>query len=166
MDPDRMDGVSLAPEELEQFVSQLAASPEHWQHLIRHSSEARHYELIWDDEDVNAWLICWSPGQDTGFHDHEDSSAGIAVVAGRVQEQRLRLGSPPQCHELAAGAIRSVPPDAIHRVLHAGEEPAVTIHAYSPPLRRTGAYRVGPDGALLRTAQASEIELRVLSALS
>ena len=49
---------------------------------------------------------------------------------------------------------------AIHRVLHAGDGPAVTIHAYSPPLRRTGAYRIGPDGVLERESQSFEVELR------
>jgi hypothetical protein len=52
-----------------------------------------------------------------------------------------------------------VPPSAIHRVLHAGSAPAVTIHAYSPPLRRTGAYWIGPSGELERTAQSFEQEL-------
>ena len=54
----------------------------------------------------------------------------------------------------------TVPPAAIHRVLHAGDRPAVTIHAYSPPLTRTGAYRVTPDGALEREALSFEEELR------
>jgi mannose-6-phosphate isomerase-like protein (cupin superfamily) len=53
-----------------------------------------------------------------------------------------------------------VPSTAIHRVLHDGGEPAVTIHAYSPPLRRMGAYRVGPDGELERESVPSEIELQ------
>ncbi|HEY5431383.1 MAG TPA: hypothetical protein VIK04_19870 [Solirubrobacteraceae bacterium] len=35
----------------------------------------------------------------------------------------------------------------------------MTIHAYSPPLRRTGAYRVGDDGALERESLNFEVEL-------
>jgi hypothetical protein len=49
---------------------------------------------------------------------------------------------------------------AIHRVLHAGDRPAVTIHAYSPPLIRTGAYRIGPHGELERELLSAEEELR------
>ena len=59
-----------------------------------------------------------------------------------------------------------MPPVAIHRVLHAGGQPAVTIHAYSPPLRRTGAYRVGADGELERESQPFEVELRGEPALA
>lgn len=53
-----------------------------------------------------------------------------------------------------------MPPNAIHRVLHAGEGPAVTIHAYSPPLRRMGAYSLSDGGELLRDAQDGVEELK------
>jgi quercetin dioxygenase-like cupin family protein len=150
---------ALTRSELETFVAELAAAPEHWRHHIRHRADLRITEQIWDDEQVNAWLICWSEDQDTGFHDHDESAAAIAVVSGRVREDRLRLGAPAS-HELGPGAVFTIPPVAIHRVLHAGAGPAVTIHAYSPPLVRTGAYRVTAAGELQREAQPSEVELR------
>ena len=63
------------------------------------------------------------------------------------------------------GAAFTVPPVAIHRVLHAGGQPAVTIHVYSPPLTRTGSYSVGPGGELEREALPPEAELRAEPAL-
>jgi quercetin dioxygenase-like cupin family protein len=158
--------VSLTIDELQRFVAGLAATPENWQHLVRHSDDVRVYELIWDDEDVNAWVICWSEDQDTGFHDHDESAAAIAVISGSVREDRLTLGSAPRGRELSSGAVFSVPPVAIHRVLHAGDGPAVTIHAYSPPLTRTGAYRVGENGELERESLPYEAELRAPAAVS
>jgi mannose-6-phosphate isomerase-like protein (cupin superfamily) len=152
--------VSLTSPELQRFAASLAASPERWRHLVRHADDARVYAQIWDDEDVNAWVICWSEDQDTGFHDHDESAAGIAVVSGRVREDRLRLGAEPASREIGPGGAFTVPPVAIHRVLHAGGEPAVTIHAYSPPLRRTGVYRVGEDGRLERESVPCEVELQ------
>jgi mannose-6-phosphate isomerase-like protein (cupin superfamily) len=152
--------MSLRIEQLERFVGALAASPDHWRHLVRHACQERVYEQIWDDAVVNAWLICWEQDQDTGFHDHDQSAAAIAVISGTVREDRLTLGSSPRSRELGKGAIFTVPPVAIHRVLHAGIGPAVTIHAYSPPLTRTGSYRVGPDGELERESLSYETELR------
>jgi mannose-6-phosphate isomerase-like protein (cupin superfamily) len=152
--------VSLSLDELRRFAAALAESPERWRHLVRHADDARVYEQIWDDEDVNAWVICWSEDQDTGFHDHDDSAAGIAVVSGRVREDRLTLTGEPASREIGPGTAFTLPPVAIHRVLHAGNGPAVTIHAYSPPLRRTGAYRVGADGTLERESQTFDVELR------
>jgi hypothetical protein len=157
--------MSLTPPELERFVTELAAAPERWRHLVRHADDARVYEQIVDEEEVNAWVICWSEDQDTGFHDHDESSASIAVISGHVREDRLRLGGEPLSRELGPGAVFSVPAVAIHRVLHSRAAPAVTIHAYSPPLVRTGAYRVGPDGELERELLSGEEELRAVPAL-
>jgi quercetin dioxygenase-like cupin family protein len=158
--------MSLSIDELGRFATALADSPERWRHLVRHADDARVYEQIWDDEDVNAWVICWSEDQDTGFHDHDVSAAAIAVLDGEVREERLRIGRPSRARTIAAGSVFSVPPVAIHRVLHAGTGPAVTIHAYSPPLTRTGAYRLGADGELQRELLSIEEELRAEAALS
>ena len=105
-------------------------------------------------------MICWSEDQDTGFHDHDASAAGIVVIDGNVRDERLRLGAEARSRIVGPGEVISMPADAIHRVLHHGDRPAVTIHAYSPPLTRTGAYRVGPDGALEREALSFEDELK------
>jgi hypothetical protein len=49
-------------------------------------------------------------------------------------------------------------------VRHAGDAPAVTVHAYSPPLRRMGAYVVDPDnGVLRRELLREDEELRPLA---
>jgi len=45
-----------------------------------------------------------------------------------------------------------------------GERPAVTVHAYSPPLWRMGAYEIEPGGALRRHSISYAEELRPLSA--
>ena len=152
--------MSLTLDELHRFAAGLAATPERWRQHVRHDSDARVYEEIWNDGDVNAWVICWSEDQDTGFHDHDESGAAIAVVSGKVREDRLALDGPPRSREINAGETFTIAPVAIHRVLHAGDRPAITIHAYSPPLRRTGAYRVGTDGELERESQPFEVELR------
>ncbi len=158
--------MSLTMAELERFVAALAAAPECWRDHVRHESDARVYEQIWDEQEVNAWVICWSEDQDTGFHDHDESGAAIAVISGSVREDRLRLEGEPRSRTLGPGKTFSVPPVAIHRVLHAGDRPAVTIHAYSPPLTRTGAYRIGADGELERESLPFEEELRAEPAMS
>jgi mannose-6-phosphate isomerase-like protein (cupin superfamily) len=76
-----------------------------------------------------------------------------------VREDRLTLAGEPVSREIRAGTTFTLPPVAIHRVLHTGTGPAVTIHCYSPPLRRTGAYRVAADGTLERESQSFEVEL-------
>jgi hypothetical protein len=41
--------------------------------------------------------------------------------------------------------------------------PATTLHAYSPPLRRMGAYLVQPGGTLERRPLANDEELRPMT---
>ena len=52
--------MSMTDAQLRRFATQLAASEDLWAHLVQHSRDARLYEQIWDTDDVNAWLICWS----------------------------------------------------------------------------------------------------------
>ena len=158
--------MSLSHAELERFATGLAATPERWRHLIRASSSMRVFESIWSDAEVNAWVICWQQDNDTGWHDHDESSGGIAVISGNVREERLVIGAEPRVRRAGPGETFTVPSTAIHRVLHDGGGPAITIHAYSPPLTRMGAYRLGPGGELERESLLSEVELQAQAAVA
>jgi mannose-6-phosphate isomerase-like protein (cupin superfamily) len=152
----KREGLSAA--ELREFVARLAAQPERGEHLFDEDDDARVHELIWDGPEVNAWVIRRSENADTAYHDLDESAAAIAVLAGHVREDLLSLGGLPRTRLIGPGETFTIEPTAIHRVLHAGGGPALTIHAYSPPLRRTGAYRVTPDGVLLREVGSPEVE--------
>jgi hypothetical protein len=147
-------------DQLTTFVRRLATSPESWRHLVEHDRAARTYSELLRDDTVAAWLICWMDDHDTGFHDHDVSAGAVAVVSGSVREDRLVLGAPPTSRVLAAGSTFSFEASDIHRVQHAGKEPAVTIHAYSPPLWRMGAYEIQSEGRLLRHSVSYAEELR------
>ena len=135
-----------------------------WRELVVSDEEARAYSTIWSDERVNAWAIRWSEDADTGFHDHDDSAAGIVVIEGTVVEERLVLCGPPVERRFSAGEYFNLAPSVIHRVRYAGAGPGLTIHAYSPPLSRQGVYRTRPDGVLEREAISHTEELRALAA--
>ena len=152
----------LTEAELLQVVHDLAASPHSWQHLVSHDPRQRHYEQLVRDEHLSVWLICFSDKQDTGFHDHDLSAGAVAVVAGRIREERLSLGGPPRTRITTAGEHFTFSAADIHRVSHHPGEPAVTLHAYSPPLWRMGAYEILPDGGLRRHSMSYAEELRPL----
>ncbi len=153
----------MNPAELVDFVQRLASRPEEWAHLVEHDRAARTYSELLRTDDVAAWLICWMDDQDTGFHDHDVSAGAVAVVSGSVREDRLVLGAPPATRVVHAGGSFSFEASDIHRVQHAGAEPAVTLHAYSPPLWRMGTYEVQPEGRLLRHSVSYAEELRPLN---
>ena len=150
----------LSRAELELAAADLLRRREEWQHLVRHAPDGtRTYVPLERDEHVEGWLICWSDGNDTGFHDHDVSHGAVGVAAGHVREETLHFGVPPSVREVAAGGVFSFDSTDIHRILHAGDEPAVTLHLYSPPLRRMGAYEVLPDGRLARRSIDASAEL-------
>jgi hypothetical protein len=160
---ERPQGRDLTGEELRSVAQQVADRPELWSSRIAHDPAQRTYEQLLRDAHLDVWLICWSQDHDTGFHDHDVSGGAVAVIAGEVREERLVLGRHPTARLARAGESFTFAAADIHRVLHQGEVPAVTIHAYSPPLLRMGAYLVEDDGTLHRHAISSEEELRPLA---
>jgi predicted metal-dependent enzyme (double-stranded beta helix superfamily) len=154
----------MIPEQLTALVERLAAEPERWRHLVHHRADARTYEQLHRDDRVAIWLICWMNDHDTGFHDHDLSAGALTVVRGQVREERLVLGGAPVSRTLGAGQTLDFSASDIHRVSHAGSELAVTLHAYSPPLWRMGAYEVSTDGTLRRHSMSYAEELRPLAA--
>ncbi len=151
---------NLTRAELRALVAGLAARPEEWRHLVAHDPAARTYEQLHRNEHVAVWLICWMDDHDTGFHDHDVSCGAVAVADGEIVEERLALGGPPLRRRIRAGEATDYAASDIHRIAHAGDRPAVTIHAYSPPLWRMGAYEVTTSGELSRHSISYAEELR------
>jgi predicted metal-dependent enzyme (double-stranded beta helix superfamily) len=156
-------GRDLTQPELRGFVQDLVLRPEVWRDLVRHDPDARIYEQLLRDRHVEVWLICWMNDHDTGFHDHDVSAGALAVAQGRIREERLGLNAVIE-RTLEAGEGLDFAATDIHRVSHAGATPAVTIHAYSPPLWRMGAYEVKDSGELQRHSISYAEELRPVQA--
>lgn len=150
---------TLSTDELLALAQRLAADPSVWEPHVRLDAERRACHPLVRSAEATIWLLCWTPGQETGFHDHDGAAGAVAVVRGSVVEQRLRLGGSPSEREVGMGGSFAFEGWAIHNVRHGSGEPAVTIHAYSPALRRMGAYDFGPDGELRRRALDEEVEL-------
>jgi predicted metal-dependent enzyme (double-stranded beta helix superfamily) len=159
---ERPRGRDLSGDELLGLVRGLAARPELWRELAEPDPEQRTYAQILRDEHVAAWVICWCDEQDTGFHDHDLSGGAVAVVRGALREERLVLGGGTTSRTYPAGQAFAFSAADIHRVRHAGAEPAVSLHAYSPPLWRMGAYEIAETGELRRHSLSYAEELKPL----
>jgi hypothetical protein len=142
----------FTPAELRAVVTELAERPAEWIHRVRLSVEERWYERLELTEHHETWLISWLPGQSTGFHDHGGSRGAFTVALGELEELSLD-GTDGALHarRLTAGAARAFGPRFLHDVRNTAGGPAVTIHAYSPPLSRMSQYELRAGG-LRRTA--------------
>ena len=154
-----LPGRDLDQEELHSLASYLALRPELWDQHLAFSDDNRVYVSLHRDAHVDVWLLCWTPENDTGFHDHDISSGAVAVVSGSLVEHNLAVGNETIETRIAEGLVFSFGPDHIHRLT--GEvHGAVSIHAYSPPLWRLGQYAVSEDGVLRRQSISYADELR------
>ena len=162
--PDR----DLDKRELLELAQSIAADRVHWEGHVAFSDEHRHYVSLHRDAHVDVWVLCWTPANDTGWHDHDISSGAVAVTRGRLVEHNLAIGAPELRTEVEAGTAYCFGPDHIHRMTGLASpdhEGAVSIHAYSPPLWRMGQYVVSRSGALRRTSVSYADELRPIDEL-
>jgi rhodanese-related sulfurtransferase/mannose-6-phosphate isomerase-like protein (cupin superfamily) len=114
-----------------------------WMDRVRLRAERRWYERLYQGPDHDIWVISWLPGQSTGFHDHGESSGAFVVATGILEEHRP--GEQP--HVIHPGKPRAFGPDYAHDVRNVSLAPAISIHAYSPPLSEMNEYEL--DGSQL-----------------
>jgi hypothetical protein len=157
---DRLPARDLDESELVGLVSAIAADPDSWRPHVAFSDDQRHYVSLHRDAYVDIWVLCWTPQNDTGWHDHDISSGAVAVTQGRLVEHNLAIGTESFETDVAAGQVYSFGADHIHR-LTGRDTGSVSIHAYSPPLWRMGQYTVS-DGVLRRQSVSYADELRPL----
>lgn len=170
IDPIPQTGLDALPDrdldrrELLDLVTSIAADPVRWRDHVAFGDEHRHYVELHRDTHVDVWVLCWTPQNDTGWHDHDTSSGAVAVAEGCLTEHNLALAKPSFHTEVPAGQAYSFGPDHIHR-LTGRDSRSISIHAYSPPLWRMGQYAVSPSGVLRRTSVSYADELRPLSGI-
>jgi hypothetical protein len=128
---------------------------------VAFSDGGRHYVSLHRDTHVDVWVLCWTPSNDTGWHDHDNSSGAVAVAEGTLTEHNLAVGAPSLRTDIDAGSAFCFGPDHIHRLVGKAVG-SVSIHAYSPPLWRMGQYSVGSTGVLRRVSVSYADELRPL----
>ena len=107
-----------------------------------HNPFERWYLRLALTEQVEVWLLTWTPGQATRPHDHGGAAGSYTVLDG-VLTETWRDG--------AGTTHRAVRPhrtgsafgsDRVHVVANQGSRNATSVHAYSPPLLPLGE---GPD---------------------
>jgi len=159
VDLDHLPDRPLQRRELLELADSLAADRDVWEPHVRFSDDHRHYVSLHRDAHVDVWILCWTPSNDTGWHDHDTSSGAVAVARGELVEHNLAVGTASLEVRVPAGQSYSFGPDHIHRMTgHAAG--SVSIHVYSPPLWRMGQYAISSTGVLRRTSVSYADELR------
>jgi rhodanese-related sulfurtransferase/mannose-6-phosphate isomerase-like protein (cupin superfamily) len=150
------DAASRTPSELANIVATFASSDK-WIERVQLRADRRWYERLYHGPDYDVWVISWLPGQSTGFHDHGVSSGAFVVATGILEEHRPN----GRAHVVRAGKPCEFGPDYTHDVRNVSNAPAISIHAYSPPLTEMNEYEF--DGGQLIPRNGSVRQIKTVS---
>jgi predicted metal-dependent enzyme (double-stranded beta helix superfamily) len=154
----RLTAARLTPGELGQLVKRTAAD-DSWRQAVRFSRDRRWFQRLSLTEDYEIWLLSWLPGQHTGFHDHGDACGAFVVAQGEVRESLASVGSRRVRHRPAGeGTVTVFGTRYLHEVSNASAAPAVSVHAYSPPLTAMRRYEMTGSGLVLTGTEQSELD--------
>ncbi|PUA83070.1 cysteine dioxygenase [Nocardioides currus] len=84
--------------------------------------------------------MTWPVGTSTGWHDHGSASGAFTTLQGSLTEYTWN-GS-IHARTLQQGNGRHFDASHIHDVVNEGNEPAVSLHAYSPRLPAMTRYEL------------------------
>jgi hypothetical protein len=132
----------LTPTELEYVAVQVASRPELWRDLVVDSPDRRWWIVLYRSANYEVRLLSWEIDQTSDWHDHGGASGGFSVVDGTLDERyRTNAGADVRERRLGVGAAGCFGPAHVHDMVHRTGHPAVSIHAYSPPLTLLTTYQ-------------------------
>jgi Cysteine dioxygenase type I len=140
-------GGTLSPVELGRLVRATAAAADDWRQIVRFTADSRWFHRLALAPDCEIWLLSWLPGQRTGFHDHGPARGAFTVTRGNLVETLAMPGSRQFRRRVAAqGSVTTFGGHHLHDVGCDPAEPAISVHAYSPPLSAMRKYQVTGAG--------------------
>jgi Cysteine dioxygenase type I len=146
----------LSPGLLGRMVGALAADPDSWRGPVCFDAGQRWFRRLELADDYEIWLLSWLPGQSTGFHDHGRAAGAFAVAQGAVTERAVAGSRRVRRRTFAAGRVRSFGSRYVHDVVNDSGGPAVTVHAYSPPLTAMRRYELTTSGLVHVSTERAE----------
>ena len=150
----------LSEAALERLVRRIAARPDLWQPLVVVDRERRRYELLYDDDQVDIWVLSWMPGQKTGFHDHDRSTVALMCVQGELDEGSLTIGTDATLLRMTAGTIAPAPAATSTRSRTRPVSRPSRSTRTPPPLTCVGQYRADEQGRVRREPEHGRKELK------
>jgi hypothetical protein len=144
----------LSIRELVDLTGAIAAEVANGQHEVCFDPVQRWHTRLRAGAYADVWLISWPQHQAADLHDHGGSIGALTVVQGALTEHRW-LPARERAGELVprrlrVGAHAGFPMGYVHDVVNLDPEPALSVHAYSPPLTAMSYYEIDDSFALRR----------------
>jgi predicted metal-dependent enzyme (double-stranded beta helix superfamily) len=150
-------GSPVSPLELARLVSAIAGRPARWRPTLRFDPARRWFAQLELTTDLEVWLLSWLPGQGTGFHDHGAAVGAFTVAQGELTERAVPAGRAVAASRvIPAGQARPFGPAHVHDVVNTSAAPAVSVHAYSPPLTAMRRFELTAGGLVHTSTDSAE----------
>ncbi|HKH87650.1 MAG TPA: cysteine dioxygenase family protein [Acidimicrobiales bacterium] len=141
----------LTPTELEKLATVVAGRRDLWGDLVVDSPARRWWLVLFRTDQFDVRVLSWETDQASDWHDHGGSSGGFLVVDGTLDERyRIGDGSRLLQRRFEPGSSGCFGPSHVHDMVHDSGHPAVSVHAYSPPLTCLTMYDETPYGLVAR----------------
>ncbi|MEJ8675457.1 cysteine dioxygenase family protein [Chromobacterium amazonense] len=135
---------------LEQIQAFLQNAPLNQEELLpywKFSGSHYHRNPIYGNEHFELLLFCWHRQQSSSIHNHHGSHCGIMVIQGTATEERYAATAQGQListetRDFKTGSILLNQARDIHKISNRQQEDLVTLHLYSPPMRRMDCYNL------------------------
>lgn len=149
---DLLDGLELSDsrltiEELERVVRAVAAKPALFEDLVVDDETNRWWLLLFKTDNYEVRILGWEVEQRSDWHDHGGSSGAFQVTQGTLSEiHRADDHVSTESRRFKLGDVGTFGPDYVHDMVYESGKPAVSVHAYSPPLTGFTSYIRTPFG--------------------
>jgi hypothetical protein len=124
---------------------------------VDYDESERWHQRIYRDQRVDVWLISWLPTQGTELHDHGGSAGSFTVLDGTLTEAVVNRQGRLVDNRHASGESVGFGAHYVHDVRNLSDQPAVSVHAYSPPLTTMTYYDLA-DGKLEPIASVATVD--------
>ncbi len=141
---DYLEGLTARPalEEVLQKMQAFDISTDELGDSVQFHSNHYRRSLIFENEHVQLLCLCWKSGQRSPIHDHAASICAVKIITGIATEIIYEMTpsgyiKPVSSIDYGEGVIGSADSDT-HQVsnLQGQKEDLVTLHCYSPPLKK------------------------------
>jgi len=154
-----MTGPALTETELGDLVKSTVQAWDSWRDMVRFSHDERWFGRLAVSADYEIWVLTWLRGQRTGFHDHGGAVGAFGVALGELRESVVARGRARVRYRMASGhMVRTFDGQHVHDIANVSSAPAISVHAYSPPLSAMRRYEMTTAGLILARTDVARVD--------
>jgi cysteine dioxygenase len=134
---------------MKQILTQVVITGDELASYGRFNVDEYARNLVYSDENMEIFLMCWRSGQRSLVHDHGESLGGVKILRGILTERLFEQTSNGMIKlvsttDYQSGDVQIEDHSTIHQVsnLQSGHYDATSLHVYLPPLVRIKSYRL------------------------